>query len=120
VKIGHVYIIHTTLARPPKDKITVCICADENLFFWINTKASVHGVGQFPLTAAEHAALDRDCYLDCSRVTTFQPYELKKAIHRGPISCELAQRIVGYLTDEPPKTLVPRYLKLAIKNLSEL
>jgi hypothetical protein len=120
VKIGHVYIVHTTLTRPPKDKITICICAAENLFLWINTEARVHGVGQLPLIAADHAALDRDCYLDCSRVTTLQPYELKNAIHRGPISRGLAQRIIKHLTDEPPRTLVPRYLKLAIENLSEL
>ena len=117
---GHVYIIYTALARPPKDKLTVCICATENLFFWINTNPQRHGVGQFPLAAADHGALRRDCFLDCSRVTTFTEHELAEAQHRGTISRDLAQRIVAFLQDDPPKTLPPRFLNLAIDNLAAL
>ena len=115
---GHV--IHTALARPPKDKLTVCICAAENLFFWINTKPQRHGVGQLALAAADHGALSHDCFLDCSRVTTFSRDELDKARHRGAISAALAQRIVEFLENHPPKTLPPRFLKLAMANLSPL
>jgi hypothetical protein len=118
VIVGHVYVVHTALARPPKDKITVCICAAENLFFWINTKPQRHGLGQFPLAAVDHGTLAHDCFLDCSRVTTFPPYELSRAQARGPISRELAGRLIAFLTDNPPKTLPSRYLKLAIENLS--
>jgi len=120
VNVGHVYIVNTTLARPTKDKITICICAADDLFFWINTDARPHGVGQFPLAASDHSALTRDCHLDCSRATTFLPNELREAGHRGPISSDLAARIVKYLTDHPPKTLTPRYLKIAIENLTAL
>lgn len=49
---GHIGIVYTTLTKPPKDKITLCLCADENLFFWINTDPRQRGVGQFALTAA--------------------------------------------------------------------
>lgn len=117
---GDVYVIYTALANPPKDKLTVCICATENLFFWINTNPRRHGVGQFPLVAADHGALTHDCFLDCSRVTTFSQHELHGAQHRGSISVGLAQRIVEFLENHPPKTLAPRFLKLAIDNLSPL
>jgi hypothetical protein len=120
VIVGHVYVIHTTLARPPKDKITVCICAAENLFFWINTNPQRHGIGQLPMTAADHAALSHDCFLDCSRVTTFAKRELESARARGAISARLASRVVELLEKEPPKTLAPRYVKLALDNLTPL
>lgn len=109
MNVGHVYVVHTTLARPPKDKLAVCICASEFLFFWINTKARSDGIGQLQLEAGDHAALNHKCYLDCSRVTTFPPVELRAAHHRGPISAALAERIIQSLTDFPPKTLAPRY-----------
>lgn len=117
---GHIYVIYTTLARPPKDKITLCICAAENFFFWINTNSQRHGIGQLQLSAAYHRALSHDCFLDCSRVTTFRQYELDAAQNRGSISPELARRVVEFLENDPPKTLAPRHLKLAIANLSTL
>jgi hypothetical protein len=120
VIVGHVYVVNTTLARPTKDKLTICICADDDLFFWINTDARPHGIGQFALEAGDHAALTHSCHLDCSRATTFLPNELQTAQHRGAISSDLAARIVQYLKGHPPKTLTPRYLKLAIDNLTAL
>lgn len=117
---GDVCVVYTALARPPKDKITVCICATEKLFFWINTKPQHHGIGQVALAAADHVAFTHDCFLDCSRVTTFQPHELGNAQNRGAISAALAQRIVEHLETNPPKTLPQRLLKLAIDNLAPL
>lgn len=118
-EVGHVYVVRTVLTKPPKNKITICVCAAENLFLWINTKPRQHGVGQFALTARDHAALTRDCYLDCSRVTTFAA-ELASAVHRGPISKVLAARIVEFLKKTPPKTLPGKHLNLIITNLSKL
>jgi len=120
VTVGHVYVIYTALARPQKDKITLCICAAEHLFFWINTNPQRHGFGQLPLTAADHDALSHDCFLDCSRVTTFAQHELHAAKHRGAISADFARRVVEFLQDDPPKTLPPRFVKLAVANLKSL
>lgn len=120
MNVGHVYVVFTTLARPPKDKITLCICAADNLFFWINTEPQRHGVGQLPLAATDHSALSRDCHLDCSRVTTFLPPELDAAQARGTISVKLAERIVDFLATDPPKTLSPKHVRLAIDSLSTL
>jgi hypothetical protein len=64
--------------------------------------------------------LTRDCFLDCSRVTTFSQDELKSAQLRGTISSDLARRIVEFLERDPPKTLPPRYIKLAIDNIEPL
>jgi hypothetical protein len=118
VIVGHVYVVHTALARPPKDKITICICAIDNLFFWINTNPQKHGIGQITLAAKHHGALAHSCFLDCSRVTTFPEHELGTAIDRGAISADLATRIVEELEKAPPKTLPPRFLRLAINNLA--
>jgi hypothetical protein len=120
VNAGDVCVVRTTLARTPKDKLAICICGTDSLFFWINTEARRDGIGQLALQAADHIALSHDCYLDCSRVTTFLAHELRAAQHRGPISEELADRIVEFLISERPKTLAPRFLKLAIENLSAL
>jgi hypothetical protein len=117
---GHVYIVRTTLTKPPKDKIVVCICATNNLFFWINTNPQTHGIGQLQVKSTDHGALTRDCYLDTSRATTFLPLELQGAQGRGTISKALATRIVDYLNNSPPKTLAPKHLQLAITNLSPL
>jgi hypothetical protein len=118
-EVGHVYVVRTVLTKPPKDKITICVCAAENLFLWINTKPRPHGVGQFAMAMADHAALTHDCYLDCSRVTTFSA-ELATALHRGPISKALASRIVVFLKKTPPKTLPGKHLNLITTNLSKL
>jgi hypothetical protein len=118
-EVGHVYIVYTAHSKPPKNKITICVCAAENLFLWINTEPRPHDVGQFALTARDHAALKHACYLDCSRVTTFGA-ELASALHRGSISKALAARIVEFIEKKPPKTLPGRYLKLIISNLSKL
>lgn len=122
MKVGQVYVVKTSLARPPKDKITVCVSADADipLFLWINSNPRRDGIGQFPLTAGDHSAPSRDCFLDCARVTTFPKRELEAAVNRGPISPSLANRIVEFLETSRPKTLPAVHLKLVIANLSAL
>jgi hypothetical protein len=120
VSVGHIYVIDTSLAKPQKEKITLCICAADNLFFWINTKAARHGDGQMPLGKDDHYYLTHDCFLDCSRVTTFPPSELANAKHIGEISKEFASRIVDFLKVNPPRVLSKRYIDLAISKLGEV
>lgn len=117
---GHVYIVFTTLTKPPKDKITLCVCASENLFFWINTQPQRHGVGQFQLCTSDHAALSHDCFLDLSRVTFFQDSALDPERDRGCISRELAGRILEFLEMAPPKTLPGKHLKIAKATFKKL
>lgn len=105
MNVGDVVVVHTTLARPPKDKITVCVCTAPNQFLWINTNPARHGVGQFELAGDDHAALDRPCFLDCSRLTTFSEEEMATARNRGPITPNLAKRILEFIKENPPSTL---------------
>lgn len=117
---GHIYIIHASIARPPKDKIVLCICAQRNLFFWINTNPRTHGVGQFALSEQDHRSLSRDCFLDLSRMTTFLPVDLDAAQPRGPISQQLAEQICSYLEQRPPKTLSAAQVSIAVQALSQI
>lgn len=117
---GHVYVVFTTLARPPKDKLTLCLCAAEGLFFWINSNPNRSGIGQFQLGADDHSALTKACFLDCSRVTKFRAHELQQAKPRGVISTDLASRIVAFLQADPPRTVPKRFIDIAVTNLSTL
>ncbi len=118
--LGHVYVVPTALTKPPKDKLTICVCIEQNLFMWFNTRPRSHGHGQLFIEAAEHPALTHDCYLDCSRVTSFPPRELAAALQRDRISAALAVRIIDYLNASPPKTLPGRHRQLIIDNLRTL
>lgn len=117
---GHVYVVHTTLTTPPKDKIVLCICAADNFFIWINTDPRHHGIGQFELASGDHPALRHTCYADLSRATTFQPRDLATARDRGIISQDLAQRLLTYLEANPPRTLAKRYADLLAQMLSDV
>lgn len=120
MNLGHLYVVFTTLTRPPKDKLAICICPSSNLFIWINSDPRHHGVAQMPLAATDHDALTKACYLDCSRVTTFLPGELAAAKDRGLISPALAASIVGFITQNKPKTLPQVQFDLIVGNLSTL
>ena len=120
MNVGHLYVVNTTLTRPPKDKLVICVCPASKLFIWINTLPRQHGVAQLQLAAVDHGALTHECYLDCSRVTTFLKHELDAALDRGRISPALAQRIVAFVQAENPKTLTPAQLSLIGTNLGAL
>lgn len=118
VEIGGVYIVHTAMTRPPKDKIVLCIAVTPELFFWFNTAARHHGHGQLPVSPAEHPeVLTRDCHLDLSRVTTFSPLELSARRPQGVIRADLARRIVAML-QAGVKTLPKRQGEIAAANLA--
>jgi hypothetical protein len=118
VECGHVYVVLTTLTKPePKEKIVLCICEKSNLFVWFNAEAQRHGAGQLKCAAGDHPALTRECYLDLSRVTTFQPHEIANAKPRGPVSDELKKKVCEMVEAGVP-TLIPLFAKLILKNLS--
>lgn len=118
LKIGHVYVVHTTLTKPhPKDKITICVSVADNLFVWFTSKPARHGHGQVPCAKGDHEALSRDCFLDLSRVTRFSPAELETTQHRGPISDGLRDRILQAL-EHGVKTLPPKHARIIQQALS--
>ncbi len=118
--LGHLYVVSTTLTRPPKDKLAICVCSERNLFVWINTNPRPHGVGQFKIVGNSHNALTHDSHLDCSRLTTFLPAELQAAQDRGPISNALALAILEFLETDRPSTLTDGHYGLLVANLKAL
>lgn len=117
MNLGHLYVVHTVLSKPPKDKLAICVCGASDLFLWVNTNARQHGIAQMPLGTADHGALTHDCFLDCSRITTFRPNELANAIDRGIISAPLAARIAAFVAGNPPKTLTQGQAAMIAANL---
>lgn len=112
LRVGHVYVIHTTLTRPePKDKITVCVSAGDGYFVWFNSEPPHHGVGQLPCGESDHNALSKECFLDLSRITFFGEAEVSTARDRGPVSDELRDRILAVI-DAGIETLPPRHAQI--------
>lgn len=119
MNIGSVYVLYTALSKPPKNKIVLCVGNDPPLFFWINTLPRFHGIGQMQLAGADHSALTHDCYLDCSRVTTFPTHELRDAEERDPITTMLADAIAAFLETNQPATLPATHRQTICTLLSE-
>jgi hypothetical protein len=120
VNIGNVYRVRTALCKPPKDKLAIC-CCDSALFLWINTDRRNHAVGQMLLEMSDLPGILRhDSILNCARLTTFPPSELRAAQPLGRISSELARKIINFLNSDPPKTLPPRHLGLIVTNLQAI
>lgn len=108
--------MYATIAKPPKEKIAVCISADREWFLWINTNAAFHGQGQIPLTAADHPALKHDCFLDASRVLSHAKSDI--AHERDEISAGLAKRIHAELSASPPAKLPRTHLQVILEALA--
>jgi hypothetical protein len=106
------------LTRPPKDKIVLCVSVDPGPYFlWFNTLPRPHGDGQLAIAETEHSAISRDCYLDCSRMTTFSPIELATAAARDLASPGMLGKVLGFLEREPPRALPGRHRALIIEAL---
>jgi hypothetical protein len=118
VECGHVYVVFTTLTKPPKEKIVLCICEERNLFVWFNTELQRHGVGQLKCASGDHRALTHDCYLDLSRVTTFSAAQIADAKPRGPISDEIKKKVCDMVEAGIP-TLIPLFAKTILKNFAQ-
>lgn len=85
-QLGYVYVIFCSWINPAHDKISLCISTEHNWFFWFNSDAKHHGIGQLPAPNGCHPAITKDCFLDLSGVKTFTPKDLATARDRGPLS----------------------------------
>lgn len=117
VPIKHVCVYFCRWIKNPHDKIALCICDKKNFFFWFNSEAAFHGQGQLPISAGEHGAITKDCFLDLSGVKGISETELASAKDRGPISDALSARIIQMLKD-PIDTLSEVHKTLALTNLA--
>lgn len=114
---GHIYWITFGFIQPPHEKISICICPEQPLFFWINTKPKYHGIGQLSVPAAICPSLKYDSVLDLSGVKTGSPADLASARSDGPISADLKALLIAELSN-PIRLLPDGHRLLALKNLS--
>jgi hypothetical protein len=90
VNVGDIFRVHTTLANPPKQKIVLYVgrLGDIDLFLWFNTEARRNRPAQMQVKPGQAPGISRDCFLDCSRVTTFPQRELEDAVLCGRVNRE--------------------------------
>jgi hypothetical protein len=118
-KVGHVYIVKTVLARPPKAKFAVCVCIDPEYFVWINTNARYDGHDQVVLGAGCHDLIVHDSHLDLSRVIVHSTQELEDAREFSCISPDLCALIINRI-DEGLHLLPRRQAQHIRDSLSKL
>jgi hypothetical protein len=95
VNVGDVFQIHTSLVNPPKQKIALYVgrLGSIDLFLWFNTEARRNRPAQMRVAPREAPGISRDCFLDCSRVTTFLQRELEDAVPCGRASRAFLLRV---------------------------
>jgi hypothetical protein len=119
-KIGHVYIVETTLTKPlPKKKFALCVCVSERFFVWINTKPRPDGRDQLSLSAGCHELVTHDSHLDLSHVVVHQEWELEDAREFPMISRDLRDAILAAI-DAGLDLMPPRHSELIVAELRTL
>lgn len=116
---GHVYVYPCSWIKNPHDKISLCVCNENNWFFWFNSTPAFHNHGQLLIQVGDHPAIAKQCYLDLSGIRGASPNELANAKHRGPINQPLLGRILTAL-EQKIIPLRETHRELALKNLSTL
>jgi hypothetical protein len=114
---GHLYWITFGFIQPPHEKISLCICSERPLFFWINSNPKPHGIGQLQVSVQLCPILRYDSVLDLSGAKTGAEADLNTARHAGPISGDLRALVIGELSN-PIRLLPDAHRLLALGNLS--
>ncbi len=85
MNVGEIFRVHTTLANPPKQKIVLYVgrLGGIDLFLWFNTDARRNRPAQMQVAPGQAPGILRECFLDCSRLTTFPNRELADAVPCG-------------------------------------
>ncbi len=116
--VGHIYFIFCSFLPKPHEKISVCICGEEPLFFWISSDPHFHGIGQHLVPQAfAPNVLGYDSWLDLSGPKTFTQKDLDRARDQGMISDDLRALIMAELA-KGNSMLSPAFAQLAISNLT--
>jgi hypothetical protein len=114
---GNIYWITFNFIQPIHEKISLCICPERPLFFWINSTPRVHGIGQLLIPMSACSALKYDSYLDLSGVKTGSVLEMQTARDAGPMSADMKTLVVKQLSN-PISLLAEIHRTLAIANLT--
>lgn len=114
---GNAYVIYCNYIKPPHDKICLCFCEVDRLFFFINSRPRPIADAQELIQVSDlPSAPTHDSYIDLSGPKTFSVADLAKAQDRGPLSAAAIERIRKRL-QTGASTLSGRYKSLAIANL---
>jgi hypothetical protein len=114
---GNIYWITYDYIQPIHEKISLCVCPERPLFFWINSQPKVHGLGQLPLSPAVCPQLQHDSYLDLSGLKTGSEFEMESARDDGPMS-EGMKTLVLLELSSPIPMLPEIHRALALANLT--
>ncbi|ANL52868.1 hypothetical protein [Rhizobium phaseoli] len=118
-KLGHIYIVHTVLAKPAKDKFAICVCVADGYFIWINTKAAPHGRDQIPIAAGCHELVTHDSHIDLSKIFRHPEWELEQAKEFPCISEDLCKTIIDRVA-VGLDVLPQRHAEIIVENLAKL
>jgi hypothetical protein len=114
---GKIYWITYGFIQPIHEKISLCICPERPLFFWINTQPKAHGIGQIHLKKAVCPQLKYDSYLDLSGLKTGSEFDMETARDDGPMSEEMKTLVLLELST--PIAMLPEvHRTLALANLT--
>lgn len=97
--VGNLYYIWCSFIQPPHEKISICICDERPLFFWVNTAARHHQIAQIPIAAGETGGIVSDCFIDGSSVKTASPIDLGTARDMGPLARVVCDRLLLALSN---------------------
>ena len=107
-------------SRPPKNKICLCVCIEDNIFLIINSKAysAAPADSQIALYKEDLAILEHHSFLDVSKYYDgFPPEEIARGIRHGafPLSPSARARIKHIVGGQP--YLIERVKKKILNNL---
>jgi hypothetical protein len=114
---GHIYWITFGYITPPHEKISLCVCPDRPLFFWVNTAPKPHGIGQLLISQAICDQLNYDSYLDLSGLKTGSAPDLATARYGAPMSNAMKAIVLAALA-QPIRLLPDAHRDLAATNLA--
>ena len=114
---GNIYWITFSFIQPAHEKISLCVCPDRPLFFWINTIQKTHGVGQLLIEQVVCNALNYDSYLDLSGVKTGSATEMATARDAGAMSAAMKALVLAELAN-PIRLLPEDHRTIALTNLA--
>jgi hypothetical protein len=114
---GNIYWITYDYIQPIHEKISLCICPERPLFFWINSQPRLHGIGQLLLSEVVCPQLTHDSYLDLSGVKTGSEFEMETARDDGPMSDDMKTLVLLELSS-PIRLLPEIHRALALANLA--
>jgi hypothetical protein len=114
---GHIYWITFHYIQPPHEKISVCVCPDRPLFFWINTNPKPHGVGQLLVQPGDCDQLRHESYIDLSGLKTGSEFDLNSARYGAPLSERMRAALLSALA-QPIPLLPDVHRNLALANLA--